>query len=58
MITQAQCRTYAEHYQQLGKAVEISHQRATILMVISRSWTTLAGQLDRLAAIEAAEKPN
>jgi len=58
MITQAQCSSYAEHYQQLGRVAEISLQRATILMGISRSWTTLAGQLGRLAAIEVEEKPN
>jgi hypothetical protein len=58
MITQVQCRSYAENYQQLGRVVEISIQRATILMAISQSWTTLGFQLDRLAAIEAEEKPN
>jgi len=58
MVTQEQCKTYADDYQLLGRVPEISMQRATILMGISRSWTTLAGQLSRLAAIETEEKPN
>ena len=64
MITQAQCEGYADDYQRLGRTADISIQRATILMGISRSWTTLAGQLSRLADIvgretkEAEEKPN
>jgi hypothetical protein len=58
MVTQALCKTYADDYQLLGRAAEISMQRTTILMAISRSWTTLAGQLGRLADIEAEEKPN
>lgn len=56
MITQAQCKCYAEDYQSLGRAAEISVQRATTLMAISQSWTRLAGQLGRLAAIEAEEE--
>jgi hypothetical protein len=51
MVTQVQCRSYAENYRQLGRTAEISIQRATILMAISQSWATLAFQLDRLAAI-------
>jgi hypothetical protein len=58
MITQIQCKTYADNYQLLGRATEISMQRATILMAISRSWTILAGQLGRLTAIEDEEKKN
>ena len=58
MITQAHCTTYADDYQLLGRVPGITMRRATILMGISRSWTTLAGQLGRLAAIEMEEKPN
>jgi hypothetical protein len=58
MVTQAQCNTYADYYQLLGRVPEISMRRATILMGISRSWTILAGQLSRLAEIETEEKPN
>jgi hypothetical protein len=32
MVTQAQCKTYADYYQLLGRFPEISMQRATILM--------------------------
>jgi len=41
-------RQYSEN---LGTAHEISMQRATSLLGISLSWTTLARQLDRLAII-------
>ncbi len=58
MVTQAQCRSYAEHYRQLGTAADISIQRSTILLAISQSWTTLAIQLGRLAVIELEEKSN
>jgi len=42
-------RSYAAEYQSLGRGFDISHRRATLLMNISRSWTSLANQLDRLA---------
>jgi hypothetical protein len=58
VVTRAQCIKYADDYQHLGLAPEISIQRATILMGISRSWAILDGQLARLAAIEMEEKPN
>jgi hypothetical protein len=35
----------------LGTAANISPQRATILLAMSRSWTALAGQTDRYEAI-------
>jgi hypothetical protein len=46
-----QCKTYAAEYQRLAQEVDISPQRATLLVNISRSWTALANQLDRLAAL-------
>ena len=49
MTTVNQCEAYAAEYQARGTALSI--QRATALMSISQSWTTLAGQLDRLAQI-------
>ena len=58
MVSQTQCRAHAENYKRLAVVPKISIQRATVLMAISRSWITLAGQLDRLAAIEAEEKLN
>ena len=47
MTTANQCEAYAAEYQARGTAPDISIQRATALMSISQSWTTLAGQLDR-----------
>jgi hypothetical protein len=55
MPTAEQCKTYAAQYQLLGREADISIQRATALMGISLSWTTLASQLDRLSAIMKAE---
>ena len=49
MTTVNQCEAYAAEYQARGTAPDISIERATALMSISQSWTTLAGQLDRLA---------
>jgi hypothetical protein len=51
MPTTEQCNAYAAEYQRLGQEADISIRRATVLMGISLSWTTLANQLDRLAAI-------
>ena len=51
MLTSPQCKAYATHCQQLGSAAEISIQRATILMAMSRSWTTLANQMLRYDTI-------
>jgi hypothetical protein len=51
MPTAEQCKTYANEYQLLGREAEISIRRATVLLGISLSWTTLANQLDRLSAI-------
>jgi hypothetical protein len=45
-------RQYSENQ---GTAHEISMQRATSLMGISLSWSTLASQLDRLAIITKNE---
>ena len=51
MPTAEQCKIYEAEYQLLGREADISIRRATVLMGISLSWTTLANQLDRLAAI-------
>lgn len=56
MITAPQCRTYAMEWQLLGMRTEISVQRATILVAMSRSWTTLANQLERYDAIVKEER--
>jgi hypothetical protein len=55
MPTAEQCKTYATEYQRLGLEVEILIQRATALLRISQSWTTLASQLDRLSVITKNE---
>jgi hypothetical protein len=51
MQTAEQCRTYAADYQLLGLEADISIRRSTALMSISKNWTILANQLDRLAII-------
>jgi hypothetical protein len=51
MPTAQQCKTYAEEYKRLGMEPDISIRRATLLTVISRSWATLANQLDLLTVI-------
>jgi hypothetical protein len=55
MPTAEQCNTYAAEYQLLGREAAISIRRATVLMGISLSWTTLANQLERLAVITKEE---
>jgi hypothetical protein len=51
MPTAEQCKAYAAEYQRLGQETDISPQRATLLINISRSWTALANQLDRLSIL-------
>jgi hypothetical protein len=51
MIIASQCKIYATDCRQLGLAADISMQRATILMAMSRSWTTLANQMLRYDTI-------
>jgi hypothetical protein len=55
MIVALQCKIYATDCQQLGLAGDISMQRATILMAMSRSWTTLANQVLRYDTIVKEE---
>jgi hypothetical protein len=55
MLTSPQCRIHAMDCQQLGLAADISIQRATILMAMSRSWTTLANQMQRYDTIVKEE---
>jgi len=56
-MTSRECREQADRFAALSLAGGISVRRATILMAIADSWTRLAGQLDRLEALEAREKP-
>ena len=51
MVTSDQCRTYANEHKVLGIAADISIQRATAHMGISRSWTLLASEMKRLEAV-------
>src|SRR5205807_10155469 len=48
MVTADQCRTYSNEHKVLGIAADISIQRATAHMGISRSWT-FAGERDETA---------
>jgi hypothetical protein len=51
MLTAQQCRAFASNCVTLGADTNISIQRATILLAMSRSWTSLANQIDRYEAI-------
>jgi len=51
MVTSDQCRTYSNEHKVLGIAADISIQRATAHMGISRSWTLLASEMKRLEAV-------
>ena len=55
METAKQCRAYAAECQLLATKADISIRRATLLMNISRSWKSLANQLDRLSDLTKAE---
>lgn len=51
MQTAEQCKAYAAEYLLLAKEPDILSRRATLLLNISRSRTTLAHQLERLTEI-------
>ena len=51
MVTSDQCRTYSNEHKVRGIAADISIQRATAHMGISRSWTLLASEMKRLEAV-------
>jgi hypothetical protein len=50
-----QCRAYAAQYKKLGIDPKNSARRSTVLMSVSKTWTTLAHQLENLAMIEKSE---
>jgi hypothetical protein len=56
-MTSRECREQVNRFAALSLEGGISVRRATILMAIADSWTRLAGQLDRLEALEVHEKP-
>ena len=55
MLTAQQCRAFASNCVTLGADTNLSMQRATILLAMSRSWTTLANQIERYETIVKAE---
>ncbi|MBR1296648.1 hypothetical protein [Bradyrhizobium sp. AUGA SZCCT0042] len=55
MISVEQCRINAEKYKALANDPSNSERRSTVLKNISRSWTTLAHQLENLDVIEKSE---
>jgi hypothetical protein len=55
MPTIEQCKEYAAECQRDSTKANTSIRRATILMAIAQSWTTLASQLAQLAIIIGAE---
>jgi|GEM_PF-2667762 len=57
MISTTQCKTYASECQHLGTVFDISIERATALLAMSRSWNVLANQMQRYDAIRKEEGP-
>ena len=55
MSSVEQCRAYASEHKTLGANPRNSARRSAVLMNISRSWTTLANQLESLAIIVKSE---
>ena len=58
LISAAQCRAYAVECERLGKAAEISIERATALISMAHSWDQLAEDMARYEAIVKAEARN
>jgi hypothetical protein len=57
MISVSQCKTYASECQHLGMVSDISIQRGTALLAMSRSWSALASQTERYDTIRKEEGP-
>ncbi|MBR0751596.1 hypothetical protein JQ604_05335 [Bradyrhizobium jicamae] len=55
VMTAAQCQELAEHYKSLARAHGATKDREFMLKNIARSFTGLASQLDRLAALTRDE---
>jgi hypothetical protein len=55
MVTAKRCRTASSRCRKLGERVENTKRRATILMAMSRTWNTLANQMDRYEIIKNEE---
>jgi hypothetical protein len=58
MITAAQCKSIAQHYKTLASSPSISEDRAFLLRNIARSFVGVAGQLDRLEALDKGQASN
>jgi hypothetical protein len=56
IMTAVECQELASHYKALAREAGISSDRAFILKNIARSFTGLASQLDRLAALAREER--
>ena len=55
MLSAEQCKEFAANCARLGMQPNISVRRADILMAMSRSWTTLATQIERYEALVKEE---
>jgi hypothetical protein len=55
MTSAKECLRYAEECQRAGVSQDISMRQATILIAMSRSWSTLARQMDQLAKIDGED---
>jgi len=58
IVSPQQCRSNAAECVRLGTAANISAQLATALMSMSRSWTILAGDVERYERLAQAEAPS
>jgi hypothetical protein len=56
MIAATQCREASADCVMLRSGADISVQRATILLAMSRNWIALANQLDRLKELDDQER--
>jgi hypothetical protein len=58
LISAAQCRDYTVECERLGKAADISIERATALISMAHSWDQLAEDMALYEAIVKAEARN
>jgi hypothetical protein len=57
MLSAEQCRDYAKDCVTLGGDKSISLQRATALMAMAKTWSTLANDIERYGRIVQDEEP-
>ena len=55
MLTAEACKAQSVNCATLGRADDISQQRATVLLAMARSWNNLAGQTERYQELTKAE---